>query len=150
MGKEGCRSNNVVISTWLDKHSLSMQMFDIISLQRPPSQQTGMATKHARNLSEPRQQSRLFSGSSNRPTSNQEVALQNETFRIQERDDLELRFVVNPKNRIKRISNLFGGKEHGTLDSHSFTRDHRDTIVYKKIPRGYKLIGLRAKCSRTD
>lgn len=37
-----------------------------------------------------------------------------------------------------------GNHEHGVLNARNFARDHRDYITYKKIPKGYKIIGIRA------
>lgn len=52
---------------------------------------------------------------------------------------------MNPQSRIKRISNLSPtGKERGVIDARNFMRDHRDTIVKRKVPKGSQLIGIRA------
>lgn len=70
----------------------------------------------------------------------------NETFKIRSRHDFHFRFLQNPRNRIKRISNLSPTNNHeqGVINARNFARDHRDTIIFKKVPRGYKLIGIRA------
>ena len=45
------------------------------------------------------------------------------------------------------MSNLSpnGNHEYGILNSRNYARDHRDQIIYKKVPKGYKIIGIRAK-----
>jgi hypothetical protein len=64
---------------------------------------------------------------------------------VNDRENLEIRFLINPKHRVKRISNVSpSGKERGVIDSRNFMRDHRDVIIFKKIPKGYRLIGVRA------
>ena len=74
------------------------------------------------------------------------LLIKNETFKIL-MQDAPFRFLQNPKNRIKRMSNLSpnGNHEYGILNSRNYARDHRDQIIYKKVPKGYKIIGIRAK-----
>jgi hypothetical protein len=70
----------------------------------------------------------------------------NETFKIKQQELPSFRLIKNPRNRIKRIGNTSPSNnlDKGAINSRNFARDHRDTIIYKKIPKGYKLIGIRA------
>jgi hypothetical protein len=36
--KQSGKKNNMLVSTWIDRKTLSMQMFDILSLQQAPDQ----------------------------------------------------------------------------------------------------------------
>lgn len=76
-----------------------------------------------------------------------ELMLINETFNIEQQEVISLKIVKNTKNRIKRLSNVNPDereKEGKRLESRKYFRDHRDSVEYKKLPSGFKLIGIRA------
>lgn len=67
----------------------------------------------------------------------------NETFSITP-DTTSIRNLYNPKLRIKRMACVNEtGKVSNVKLALEYNRDHRDSIHFTKIPRGYKLIGIR-------
>ena len=67
----------------------------------------------------------------------------NETFSLAP-ETTQIRVLYNPKLRLKRVNCVDkAGKELNLLIAREYNRDHRDNFLFKKIPKGYKIIGIR-------
>ena len=68
--------------------------------------------------------------------------ISNETFNIAD-GTAQIRVLYSPRLRLKRMSCVnHAKKESNTIMAREYNRDHRDTILWKKIPKDYKIIGL--------
>ena len=110
----------VVISTWINEVDFSLKSYDIVSMMRHPENQ-GCSSIH------------------------------NELFHIDPETE-KLGLVQNPKLRHKRLTCLIPRptekeprrmEEVGTIRAKLYASDHRDTRIEKKIPAGYKVIGVK-------
>ena len=72
-----------------------------------------------------------------------QTKITNETFNIAP-DTVAIRCLYNPKLRLKRMSNINEQQEvKNLIMACQYNRDHRDNIHFQKIPKGYKIIGIR-------
>lgn len=161
------KNNGLLVSSWINKKELQLQMYDILAVTNQKVKKIQYLkqcesdcnpllrrTKSNLTIGKPKavgkQDNKDRSVDFNRDKIEKDqkqsgLIIKNETFMI-ERQDAIFRFLQNPQKRIKRISNLSptGNHEYGVVNARNFARDYRDKIVFKKVPTGYKIIGIRA------
>ena len=69
--------------------------------------------------------------------------LLNETFTLPS-DTKRIKVLQDPRQRVKRIAAVdLKGQETNRMIARSYKRDHKDAILNKKIPEGYKIFGIK-------
>ena len=85
-------------------------------------------------------------------------SIHNEIFNLDPETE-QLRCLMNPRMHHKTVTCLvpqYNDKDQKVLEEFNkirapmYVSDHRDTVVDKKIPKGYKIIGVRGFKSTSD
>lgn len=114
----------MIISTWIDEIELQLKTYDVVNMWRHKSDRSCHSIK-------------------------------NELFNLHKDTD-KIRVLQNPRTRHKTLSCLLTGIDSKGNDGVNKIRapkaasDHRDTLIDKKIPPGYKIIGVKGFKSTYD